>query len=75
MTLDATYRRQILIQNNFIASQALFPIHGIIKTVMRDKVYEELTKISGVYTVEETHLTKKKGKWLVITSEIKKYIN
>ena len=42
MTNAETYRRQIIVQNNFIASMAIVPIYGVTKIAMTDKVHEKL---------------------------------
>ena len=42
MTNAETYRRQIIVQNNFIASMAIMPIYGVTKIAMIDKVHEKL---------------------------------
>ena len=67
----ATYRRQIFIQKNFIASSAIISLHNISNKSMYDKVYEKLIQVSGVYAIEETFLTKNQVKWLVVTNKHK----
>ena len=69
MTNAETYRRQIIFQNNFIASMAIIPIYGVTKAAMRDKVQEKLRQVAGISGIEETHLTMDKGKWLVVTNK------
>ena len=64
-----TYRRQINVQNNFIASMAIIPIYGVTKIAMTDKVHEKLRQVVGISGVGETHLTMDKGKWLVVTNK------
>lgn len=49
------------------------PIYDRTKTAIIDKVEELLLQIIGVSSIEETHLYKNKGKWLVITSKDCKY--
>lgn len=70
MKSNAIYIHQIVVQNNCIASQVVIPIERITKIAMKEKLYEQLTKISGVYTTEETHLTEKREKWLIIRNKI-----
>ena len=69
MTNTETYRRQIIFQNNFIASMAIIPIYGVTKLAMNDKVYDKLRQVAGISGIEETHLTLDKGKWLVVTNK------
>ena len=59
-------------QYNVIASQVAIPIHRISKTVTKKKVNKKLNKVSGIYSIKRTHLTKKRGTWPVITNKIKK---
>ena len=42
MTNVETYRRQIIFQNNFIASMAIIPIYGVPKIAMTEKLQEKL---------------------------------
>ena len=42
VTNAETYRRQIIFQNNFIASMAIIPIYGVTKTAMTEKVEEKI---------------------------------
>ena len=69
MTNAETYRRQIIFQNNFIASMAIIPIYGVTKIAMTDKVQEKLRQVVGISDIEETHLTLDKGKWLVVINK------
>ena len=43
-----TYRKQIIFQNNFIASIAITPIYGVTKLAMNDKVYEKLRQVADI---------------------------
>ena len=70
MTNAETYRRQIIFQNNFIASMAIIPIYGVTKKkAMIDKVQEKLRRVAGISGIDETHLTLDKGKWLVVINK------
>ena len=62
MTNAETYRRQIIFQNNFIASMAIIPIYGVTKIAITDKVQDKLRQVAGISGIEETHLTLDKGK-------------
>ena len=63
------YRRQIIFQNNFVASMVIIPIYGVTKTEMVDKVKTKLLQVTDFSGVEETHLSLDKGKSLVVTKQ------
>ena len=71
MTCNTTYHDQIIMQSNFITSTSVILVYGIAKKVMKKKLYNKLIKVSGVYGIEEPHLTDKRGKWLKKTERIK----
>ena len=48
---------------------AVVPIHRISKEGMKDKTQEKLIQIPGIRSIEETYLTEKNGKWLLLTSK------
>ena len=65
----ATYRHHIKIQNSYLASMYILPIHSVTKSALKDKVEEKLLKVVGIPRLEEAHVTKSKGKWLVFTNK------
>ena len=69
MTNTETYRRQIIFQNNFIASIAIISILWRDKNSNDKKVQKKLRQVAGISGIEETHLTLDKGKWLVATNK------
>ena len=69
MTNTETYRRQIIFQNNFIASIAIISILWRDKNSNDKKVQKKHRQVAGISGIEETHLTLDKGKWLVATNK------
>ena len=53
LTTIATYRNQIKLQNNYLASMTITPIHGVTKSAMEDKVEEKLLKLEGISRLEK----------------------
>ena len=49
---------------------AIILIYGVTKIAMIEKVHEKLRQVAGISGVEETHLTRDKGKWLVVTNKV-----
>ena len=47
----------------------ILPIHSVTKSALKDKVEEKLLKVVGISRLEEAHVTKSKGKWLVFTNK------
>ena len=39
---------------------------------MKHKVEDKLNKIPGIKSIEETHLTERNGKWLLLTTKVNK---
>ena len=56
MIYNSIYRRQIIIQNNFITSTVVIPEHGITKKAIKERLYNRLIKLSGVYGIEKKPL-------------------
>ena len=48
---------------------AVIPIHGVTKTTMNKKVEEKILKVVGISRIGKYHMTKLKGKWLVVISK------
>ena len=69
ISTNMTYRRQIVLHNNFLAAMAVVPIHGISKTAMKEKLEGKLQKILELKSIEETHLAERNLKWLIVTSK------
>ena len=65
----STYRHQIKLQNNYLASMAIITIHEVKKNVMKKKVKEKLLNVTGISRFDETHMTKLKGKWIFVTNK------
>ena len=45
------------------------PIYRMTKTGMVDKVKEKHLQVTSIFSVEETHLSLDKDKWLLVTSK------
>ena len=69
MTSVATYRHQTVLQNNYIVSMVIIPIHKVTKSAMKEKVEIRLLQVAGISRVVETHMTGVKIKWLVLTDK------
>ena len=69
LTTISVYRHQIKLQNHFLASMAIIPIHGVTETAMKEKVEEKLLKVAGISRIDETRMAEQKGKQLVVTNK------
>ena len=62
MASNSAYRRNVLTQKYFITSTVVILVHEITKEEMTETLYNKVIKVSGVYGIEETNLTKNRGK-------------
>ena len=70
MTNAETYRRQLIFQKKIIVSMVIVLIYGMSEIAIQEKAEEKNLQITGISSIEDTHLSDKKRKLFVVTSKV-----